>query len=60
MEQGICPVCNEYLVDYTERYEDGETCFYKWTCSHCGAKGKEVYNMVFVGHEEIDEGIGGK
>lgn len=51
-EEGICPVCG-CGIEYEALIPDGESIYYPWECPHCHSKGKEVYNLNFVGHEDI-------
>lgn len=56
-EEGICPICGgelEYGDD--EPLDDGGV--YEWTCSSCGATGKEGYNKVFDQHYDVRDGDG--
>lgn len=58
-EEGICPLCGkEFEYECREDdYNGGGT--YAWTCPHCGAEGKEGYNIVFDGqHYNVRDGEG--
>ena len=54
-DQGFCPRCGEIALEYGEKKFDGEAVVFPWKCSHCGATGKEVYSLAFVGHYHDDE-----
>ena len=54
--QGICPICGEYLADYSSLevdFDTGDGVYYKWRCA-CGASGKEWYRLDFGGHCDIE------
>lgn len=52
-EQGHCPKCGGYNLDYqTIQYADG-MCYYPYKCEGCGQEGEEWYHMEFNGHNVI-------
>lgn len=54
-EQGKCPFCGSMDLEYeTLQTEDGDMVYYPWTCTSCGHKGEEWYNLTFVGHNVED------
>ena len=56
-DEGICPICGgelEYGDD--EPLDNGGV--YDWTCSSCGATGKEGYSKVFDRHYDVRDGDG--
>lgn len=52
-EEGICPCCGSDDLDYDSIEAEGNSVYYPWLCNNCGYSGKEVYNLDFVGHEDI-------
>lgn len=52
-EQGRCPICGSDMLDYDSIEVEGESVMYPWSCENCGAEGKEVYELNFVGHEDV-------
>lgn len=54
-EQGFCPKCHSYNLDYQAiRYTD-ELCYYPYKCKKCGQEGEEWYRLEFQGHNVITE-----
>lgn len=54
MEEGKCPRCGKYDLNY-EALEMGDNAvYYPWTCTNCGASGKEWYELTFCEQEIID------
>jgi len=52
---GACPKCNKVRIWYeSTRIFDSQVWFY-WNCDKCGAKGIEMYNMIFAGHKILNE-----
>lgn len=47
---GECPFCGSFALDYGALEVGGEDIYYPWTCTHCGASGREMYELSFVGH----------
>ena len=41
MEEGKCPKCGGYNLDYDAMEPYGQSIYYPWTCEDCGATGKE-------------------
>ncbi len=54
-ESGICPICGGELEYGDEIAVEDESGYYKWTCSECGATGKEIYDKVFDQHYEVKD-----
>lgn len=53
---GVCPFCNhDGVLDYDCVNNEGEMCYYKWTCTNCKHEGEEWYRLEFIGHNVIDE-----
>ncbi len=48
-EAGVCPVCGGEL-EYGDREDMDEGGFYPWTCTGCGATGREGFDTCFDGH----------
>ena len=60
MEEGKCPKCGNYNLDYEALEIEGNSIYYPWTCPDCGASGKEWYDLTFSEQElECDEEKGG-
>lgn len=53
-KQGECLICGSSILNYDSFELEGESVMYPWTCEDCGSKGKEVYELSFVGHEEVE------
>ena len=47
---GECPFCGSLMLDYGALETADQDIYYPWTCSHCGASGREVYELSFAGH----------
>lgn len=47
---GECPFCGSLALDYGALEVGGEDIYYPWTCTHCGASGREMYELSFAGH----------
>lgn len=55
-EQGKCPKCDDTNLDYGAiRFEDGNMCYFPWTCKKCGMEGEEWYKLEFQGHNIYTE-----
>ena len=52
--QGICPCCGSENLTYGKVVDDDCGVAYPWQCDDCGAKGKETYEIDFVGHYNQD------
>ena len=52
--QGQCPKCGKFNLEYGKMKLDGESLVYEFECSDCGAKGTEVYNLVYVETQIMD------
>ena len=47
-EQGRCPNCGRYNIDYgTLELIDGESAYYPATCMDCNTNFKEYYTLKF-------------
>lgn len=54
-EQGCCPKCGGFNLDYQPmKYEDS-MCYYTYKCEDCGQVGEEWYRLEFAGHNVITE-----
>lgn len=53
-QEGICPVCGGSICYGSfDLVDEGGT--YDWTCSSCGASGREGYDLVFDGsHYDVE------
>lgn len=57
-EQGRCPYCNEYSLEYgVAEFEDDGMLYYPWRCEQCGHTGEEWYKLQFEGHNDEDGNI---
>lgn len=45
-----CPFCGSPMLDYGDLETANHDIYYPWTCLHCGASGREIYELSFVGH----------
>lgn len=54
MEEGKCPKCGRYNLDYEALEISENSVYYPWKCPDCGASGKEWYNLEFS-EQELDE-----
>ena len=52
-QESVCPVCGAELTEYEEHEVLDEGGVIPWTCSHCGATGKEGYDRVFDRHYNV-------
>ena len=47
-EQGVCPKCGGFNLDYQPmKYEDS-MCYYPYKCEDCGQVGEEWYRLEFA------------
>lgn len=60
MEEGKCPVCGRYNLNYDSLEIQDNSVYYPWECPDCKAKGKEWYNLSFSEQEVLDSGKGGE
>lgn len=60
MEEGQCPKCENYNLNYGSIKIDGNSIYYPWTCEDCGATGKEWYDLEFSEQELDDDEEGGE
>ena len=44
---GVCPKCHSLNLTFGKRKIDDNNIFYPFTCDDCGAKGQEVYDILF-------------
>ena len=44
---GVCPKCHSLNLTYGKREIDDNNILYPFTCDDCGAKGQEVYDILF-------------
>ena len=56
MEEGKCPKCGNYNLDYEALEVYGQSVYYPWTCPDCHSSGKEWYDLEFSEQELIEEG----
>ena len=55
-EQGFCPKCHSYNLDYGSlEIEDDGMCYYPYKCEDCGQEGEEWYRLDFQGHNIYTE-----
>lgn len=54
-EQGECPKCHGYNLDYDPASFEDNQIYFNWHCKDCGQEGSEWYNMEFIGHNIINE-----
>lgn len=54
-EQGMCPRCNSFNLDYESARFEYNMVTFPWQCKDCGLDGEEWHEMNFVGHNVIDE-----
>ena len=59
MEEGQCPKCGNYNLDYGTVKVSDNAIYYPWTCEDCGATGKEWYDLEFS-EQELDDEEGGE
>ena len=52
-EAGQCPSCGGSELEYDGGEVDGGAYIYKWECADCHTTGREVYNMTFVEHMNL-------
>lgn len=55
-KQDHCPECCNKSLIYTKEEHVGDTFHYHWHCSHCHARGEEVYILKFKQHENVTSG----
>ena len=51
-EQGKCPKCGEFSLDYEGIDIQDDLVFYPFTCSSCNHEDKEWYSMEFIGNNQ--------
>ena len=56
-KQGRCPNCGSGNLKYGDlEYGDfGDTVYYEFECENCGKRGREWYELQYVGSEIIEE-----
>lgn len=53
-EQGTCPHCNGYNIEYGSlEFEDDQMAYYPCTCEDCGTEFNEWYELNFVSHDQV-------
>ncbi len=52
-QESVCPVCGAELTEYAAHEILDEGGVIPWTCSQCGATGKEGYDCVFDRHYNV-------
>lgn len=53
-EQGKCPFCESYNIEYGAMELEDDTLYYPWKCEDCGCEGKDWYELKFI-KQEIEE-----
>lgn len=51
----VCPFCNGENLEYGCIQLEGEMMYYPWKCEDCSHEGEEWYDVIFAGHNVIDE-----
>jgi len=61
-EQGVCPYCNSYAINYGKPLIEGDDLGYPATCTLCGRRFTEWYNLVFISQYVLTDeyGFGGE
>ena len=54
-ENGQCPMCNGYNLEYGCMQVEENMVYYPWECLDCSQEGEEWYSLDFVGHNVLDE-----
>lgn len=54
-ENGRCPICNGYNLNYEQMEPEGDMICYPWVCEDCSTRGKEWYLLNFIGHNVLDK-----
>ena len=54
MEERKCPRCGKYNLNYKALEMGDNAVYYPWTCTNCGASGKEWYELPFCEQKIID------
>lgn len=54
MEEGKCPKCGHYNLDYGTLEVYGQSVYYPWECPDCKSFGKEWYSLTFDEQELIE------
>ena len=52
--QGRCPFCNRRNLEYSDHFFHNDNIVFPWKCE-CGAKGREVYALDFLHHENCEK-----
>lgn len=50
---GVCPKCHSLNLTFGTKFIEECNIFYPFTCDNCGAKGQEVYDIIFS-HSECE------
>lgn len=45
-QNGKCPVCGSYDLEYGDSYPQGNKLFYEFTCNNCGVSGDEQWDLT--------------
>ena len=53
--EGVCPMCNGTNLIYGSIEMEGNMIYYPWECEDCSQSGEEWYDLIFAGHNIIDE-----
>lgn len=54
-ENGRCPVCNGYRLNYEQMEPEGDVICFPWVCEDCSTQGEEWYSLNFIGHNVLDK-----
>lgn len=54
-EQGRCPKCGEFSLDYGSVEFRDNMCYFPYKCSNCKQEGEEWYSLDFQGHNIYTE-----
>lgn len=51
-EQGKCPCCGGYSLEYDPIVVEGQQLYYPYFCPGCDFRGREWYALEFIEHSE--------
>lgn len=55
-ETGVCAACGSGNIEYGKLVDTANEVYYPITCNDCGAKSREVYDLIHIGtYEEGEE-----
>ena len=54
-ETGVCAACGSKNIEYGKLVDTAEEVYYPITCNDCGAKSREVYDLIHIGTFEEGE-----